>query len=103
VVVVATMETVRIFDGPTLIATHPRNWDKWQQVEVDEHVRELVEWKQGKCSPRHRTMASRSGSRRRWQAVDRLRTRAAATPYGSAKFADLMATAVSQSALRSAS
>lgn len=46
VVVVATMETVRIFDGPTVIATHRRSWDKGQEVEVDEHVRELVVWKQ---------------------------------------------------------
>ncbi len=54
VVVVATMETVRIFDGPTLIATHPRSWDKWQQVEIAEHVRELVEWKQ--AARHHRGM-----------------------------------------------
>jgi transposase len=46
VVVVATMESVRIFDGPSVIAIHRRSWDKGQEVEVDEHVRELVDWKQ---------------------------------------------------------
>jgi len=40
------METVRIFEGPSLIATHRRSWDKGQEVEVEVHVRELVAWKQ---------------------------------------------------------
>ncbi|MCU0692654.1 MAG: IS21 family transposase [Polyangiaceae bacterium] len=45
VVVVATLDTVRILDGLDVIATHPRSWDKGEQVEDEQHVRELVAWK----------------------------------------------------------
>jgi len=45
VVVHATLESVRILDGLTVIATHARNWDKGEVVEIEEHVRELVAWK----------------------------------------------------------
>ncbi|MGH2855291.1 MAG: IS21 family transposase [Solirubrobacteraceae bacterium] len=45
VVVQATLETVRILDGLAVIATHPRSWDKGQEVELEEHVRELTAWK----------------------------------------------------------
>jgi transposase len=45
VVVLATLDTVRIVDGLEVIATHRRSWDKGEQVEIEEHVRELVAWK----------------------------------------------------------
>jgi len=45
VVVQATLDTVRIVDGLSLIATHARSWDKGEVVESEEHVRELVAWK----------------------------------------------------------
>jgi transposase len=45
VVVVATLDTVRVLDGLDVIATHRRSWDKGEQVEIEEHVRELVAWK----------------------------------------------------------
>jgi transposase len=45
VVVRATLDAVRIFDGLTVIATHRRSWDKGEVVEIEEHVRELVAWK----------------------------------------------------------
>jgi len=45
VVVLATLDTVRVLDGLEVIATHGRCWDKGEQVEIEEHVRELVAWK----------------------------------------------------------
>jgi hypothetical protein len=40
--VAATLEAVRILDGQTLIATHPRSYDRRQQIETPEHVADLV-------------------------------------------------------------
>ena len=45
VVVHATLECVRVVDGSTVIASHPRSWDKGAQVEIPEHVADLVAWK----------------------------------------------------------
>ena len=45
VVVHATLACVRVVDGSTVIATHPRSWDKGAQVEIPEHVAALVAWK----------------------------------------------------------
>ena len=45
VVVHATLECVRVVDGTTVIATHPRSWDKGAQVERPEHIADLVTWK----------------------------------------------------------
>jgi hypothetical protein len=45
VVVHATLECVRVVDGRTVIATHARSWDKGAQIEIPEHVAELVAWK----------------------------------------------------------
>ncbi len=45
VVVHATLECVRVVDGSTVIATHPRSWDKGAQVESAEHVAALVAYK----------------------------------------------------------
>jgi hypothetical protein len=43
--VVADLETVRILDGQAVIATHPRSFDRHQQVELPEHIETLVEHK----------------------------------------------------------
>jgi transposase len=40
--VAATLEQVRILEGQTLIATHPRSYDRRQQIEIPEHVEDLV-------------------------------------------------------------
>ena len=40
--VAASPEKVRILDGPTLIATHPRSYDRRQQIEIPEHIATLV-------------------------------------------------------------
>jgi DNA replication protein DnaC len=40
---VATLSTVRIFDGATLIAEHARSFDKGQQIEDPQHIEALVE------------------------------------------------------------
>ena len=45
VVVHATLECVRVVDGSTVIATHRRSWDKGEQVEIPEHVADLVAFK----------------------------------------------------------
>jgi hypothetical protein len=45
VVVHATLQCVRVVDGSTVIATHPRSWDKGAQVESPEHVADLVAFK----------------------------------------------------------
>jgi hypothetical protein len=45
VMVHATLNCVRIVDGSTVIATHRRSWDKGEQIEVGEHVADLVAYK----------------------------------------------------------
>jgi transposase len=45
VTVLASLETVRISDGKDIIATHPRTWDRGQQIEDPRHIEELREWK----------------------------------------------------------
>ncbi len=40
--VLATLDTVRIVDGQTLLANHPRCFDRGQQIEVRAHVESLV-------------------------------------------------------------
>lgn len=42
--VAADLATVRILDGQTVIATHPRSFDRQQQIENPEHVKALVEY-----------------------------------------------------------
>jgi transposase len=39
--VVASLDTVRLFDGTTVIATHSRSWDRGQQIEIQDHIRTL--------------------------------------------------------------
>lgn len=43
--VLASAETVRIFDRHELLATHPRSYSRGEQIEDPEHVRALVEVK----------------------------------------------------------
>ena len=43
--VLATLDTVRIFDGQELIATHVRNFDRGMQIEIKAHLEELVKRK----------------------------------------------------------
>lgn len=43
--VIASRETVRILDGTDVIATHPRSFDRHQQIEDPQHVKELQERK----------------------------------------------------------
>ncbi len=38
----ACLTTVRILDGPTVIATHPRSFDRGAQIEDPAHVAALV-------------------------------------------------------------
>ena len=40
--VLADLETVRIVDGNEVIASHPRSWDRGQQLEVPEHLERLA-------------------------------------------------------------
>jgi transposase len=41
----ATLECVRVVDGTKVIATHPRSWGKGEQIEIPEHVADLVAFK----------------------------------------------------------
>lgn len=43
--VTASPGEVRILDGQTVIATHPRSYDRRQQIEIPAHVAALVEHK----------------------------------------------------------
>ena len=45
VVVYATLDSVRIVHGTTVIASHARSYDKGAQIEKPEHVAELVAFK----------------------------------------------------------
>ena len=38
----ATLETVRILDAAMVLATHPRSFDRGQQIEVGAHIDDLV-------------------------------------------------------------
>jgi transposase len=41
-VVIASLDAVRILDGSTVVATHARTWDRGQQVEDRQHIAALV-------------------------------------------------------------
>jgi len=43
--VAASPQEVRILDGQTVVATHPRSYDRRQQIELPEHIATLVEYK----------------------------------------------------------
>lgn len=43
--VLADLDVVRILDGPEVVATHPRSFDRDQQIEDPRHVQELVAFK----------------------------------------------------------
>jgi transposase len=40
--VVADLETVRVCDGPTVVAEHARSWSRAERIENPEHIQELV-------------------------------------------------------------
>ena len=44
-VVLATLDTVRVLDGETVLATHVRSFDKGQQIEDAAHIEELLQHK----------------------------------------------------------
>jgi len=44
-VVLASMDTVRVLAGNDVIATHSRSWDRGQQIEDPAHIQDLVEHK----------------------------------------------------------
>ena len=44
--VAASLDSVRILDGTTVIATHGRSWDRSQQLENPEHIEPLADYKQ---------------------------------------------------------
>jgi hypothetical protein len=50
--VAASLQVVRILDGATTIATHPRRWDRDQQIDDPSHTEALVEYK--RRARRHR-------------------------------------------------
>jgi transposase len=50
--VAASLQVVRILDGANTIATHPRCWDRDQQIEDPSHTEALVEYK--RKARRHR-------------------------------------------------
>ena len=43
--VVASPKEVRVLDGQAVIATHPRSYDRLQQIEIPEHIATLVGYK----------------------------------------------------------
>lgn len=43
----ATLDEVAILDGTTVLAKHPRSYDKAKQIECAEHIEQLVERKKG--------------------------------------------------------
>jgi transposase len=43
--VTASPKEVRVLDGQTVIASHPRSYDRRQQIEIPEHIATLVEHK----------------------------------------------------------
>ncbi len=50
----ATPDTVRILDAGAVIATHPRSYDRDEQVEDPPHIKDLADQK--RCARRHRAM-----------------------------------------------
>jgi len=53
-VVLASMDRVRVLEGNDVIAAHARSWDRGQQIEDPAHIQDLVEYK---CEARqHRGM-----------------------------------------------
>ena len=54
--VLATLDAVRIFDGQTLLASHPRSFDRGQQIEVPAHLDALVSHKRASRAHRARSL-----------------------------------------------
>ena len=62
----ATPDRVRILDGLTVIAEHPRSYDRGAQIEDPNHVAELVAHKRraraSRCQPAHQRGAGQQGT-----------------------------------------
>ena len=43
--VIASLDTVRVLDGTSTVATHPRSWDRGQTLEDPTHIEQLVKTK----------------------------------------------------------
>jgi transposase len=43
--IIASPNTVRVLDGPEVIARHARSWDRDQQIEDPAHIQALADWK----------------------------------------------------------
>ena len=43
--VVADLQQVRVLDGQTVLASHPRSFDRGAQVEIPAHIETLAQWK----------------------------------------------------------
>ena len=78
---VASLSTVRIFDGPTLLATHPRSYDRGQVSEDAAHIADLVTHKRESKAHRATDRLTRSVPRSR-ELLEALAQRGA--PLGSA-------------------
>lgn len=52
--IIASLDTVRILDGQSVIASHARSWDRAQQLENPDHVRALEQFK--RKGREHRTL-----------------------------------------------
>lgn len=50
----ATATTVRILDGDSVLCSHPRSWDRDQQIEDPSHIADLVEYK--RAAKKHRAI-----------------------------------------------
>jgi len=59
-VVVATLDSIRVLDGASVIATHQRSWDRGQQLEQPSHIQALVEQKRGARADRGTQRLSRA-------------------------------------------
>jgi transposase len=44
-VVIASLDAVRVLDGTRVVAEHARSWDRGQQIEIPEHIETLVRHK----------------------------------------------------------
>jgi hypothetical protein len=53
-VVLATQKTVRILDGVNVLCSHPRSWDRDQQIEILSHIEALLQHK--RAAQEHRAI-----------------------------------------------
>ena len=55
--VLADPDRLRIVEGPAIVASHPRSYDKREQIEDPAHLQALVDWK--RQARRHRASTDR--------------------------------------------